>query len=111
MSQHHGDRYNLDIDCEGYYAVEVTKRLYEMWVHFNSMPIDLNNWVTADLLSASCGLKIGTIDRARKNKWMLGREYVHISPSGPPKKTNECLYSRKAVDAWVESQVKKQPRD
>ena len=55
------------------------------------------------------GLRPGTIERARKKCWMVGREYLHVSPDGVPKKNSECMYNRKAVDQWVESMSKKQP--
>lgn len=69
--------------------------------------IEPNEWVTEQLLIAVTGLKPGTITRARKKSWLLGREYKHISPEGDPKPTSECVYNRKAVDAWIASQ--KQP--
>ncbi|MDE7917993.1 excisionase family protein, partial [Enterobacter kobei] len=47
--------------------------------------------------------------RARKESWMLGREYLHISPDGNPKPSSECMYNRKAVDQWIEAQKKNQP--
>ncbi|EDT5074197.1 excisionase family protein [Salmonella enterica] len=55
------------------------------------------------------GLKPGTITRARKESWMLGREYLHISPDGNPKPSSECIYNREAVDQWIEAQKKNQP--
>lgn len=69
--------------------------------------IEPNEWVTEQLLIAVTGLKPGTITRARKKSWLLGREYKHMSPEGDPKPTSECVYNRKAVDAWIASQ--KQP--
>ena len=69
--------------------------------------VEPNEWVTEQLLIAVTGLKPGTIARARKNSWLLGREYKHVSPDGEPKPTSECMYNRKAVDAWVAAQ--KQP--
>ena len=71
--------------------------------------VEPNEWVTEQLLIAVTGLKPGTIARARKNSWLLGREYKHVSPDGEPKPTSECMYNRKAVDQWVESMSKKQP--
>jgi|GEM_PF-62542 len=68
-----------------------------------------NEWVTEDKLVEITGLRPGTIERARKNCWMVGREYLHISPDGVPKKNSECMYNRKAVDQWVESLRKNQP--
>ncbi|GJL37359.1 excisionase [Enterobacter hormaechei] len=69
--------------------------------------VEPNEWVTEQLLIAVTGLKPGTIARARKNSWLLGREYKHVSPDGAPKPTSECMYNRKAVDAWIAAQ--KQP--
>lgn len=68
-----------------------------------------NDWVTEEKLVEITGLRPGTIERARKNCWMVGREYLHVSPDGVPKKNSECMYNRKAVDQWVESMSKKQP--
>lgn len=73
----------------------------------NIVQIETNDWVTEKLLIAVTGWKPGTIERARKNAWLLGREYKHISPDGEPKPTSECMYNRKAIDAWVTAQ--KQP--
>lgn len=69
--------------------------------------IEPNEWVSEDLLMAVTGMKRGTITRARKSSWLIGREYKHVSPEGEPKPTSECMYNRKAVDAWIQSQ--KQP--
>jgi len=66
-----------------------------------------NDWVCENVLIAVTGLKPGTILRARKECWMVGREYLHVSPDGVPKKNSECMYNRKAVDAWIQAQ--KQP--
>ncbi|MXF46222.1 excisionase [Raoultella sp. Lac2] len=66
--------------------------------------IEPNEWVSEDLLMAITGMKRGTITRARKFSWLLGREYKHVSPEGDPKPTNECMYNRKAVDAWIHAQ-------
>ncbi|EOM8314856.1 excisionase family protein, partial [Escherichia coli] len=41
--------------------------------------------------------------------WMVGREYIHVSPDGNPKPSSECMYNRKAIDAWVASMKNKQP--
>ncbi len=60
-----------------------------------------NEWVCESVLIAVTGLKPGTILRARKECWMVGREYIHVSPDGNPKPSSECMYNRKAVDAWV----------
>lgn len=66
--------------------------------------IEPNEWVSEGLLMAVTGLKRGTITRARKASWLLGREYKHVSPEGEPKPTSECMYNRKAVDAWIQAQ-------
>ncbi|RIQ10784.1 excisionase family protein, partial [Salmonella enterica] len=50
-----------------------------------------NEWVTEKLLIAATGLKPGTILRARKESWLLGREYKHVAPGGHPKPTSECM--------------------
>ncbi|EKZ3433606.1 excisionase family protein [Klebsiella pneumoniae] len=63
--------------------------------------VETNNWVSEDLLMAVTGLKRGTITRARKLSWLLGREYKHISSDGDPKPHCEFMYNRKAVDAWI----------
>lgn len=68
-----------------------------------------NDWVTEDKLVEITGLRPGTIEAARKKSWMVGREYIHVSPDGIPKPNSECMYNRKAVDQWVESMSKKQP--
>lgn len=70
-----------------------------------------NDWVSEKVLITVTGLKSGTILRARKESWMVGREYIHVSPDGNPKPTSECMYNRKAVDAWIAAQAKKQPGD
>lgn len=68
-----------------------------------------NDWVSEKVLIAVTGLKPGTITQARKESWLLGREYLHISPDGNPKPSSECMYNRKAVDHWIETQIKNQP--
>lgn len=75
----------------------------------NIIQLEPNDWVSEDLLIAVTGLKSGTIARARKNSWFLGREYLHLSPDGDPKAGNACMYNRKAVDEWVAAQKNKQP--
>ena len=65
--------------------------------------LEPNDWVTEDLLIAVTGLKSGTIARARKKSWLLGREYKHMTPEGDPSIKNECVYNRKAVDAWMDA--------
>ena len=68
-----------------------------------------NEWVCESVLIAVTGLKPGTILRARKESWLVGREYIHMSPAGNPKPSSACMYNRKAVDAWVSSLKNKQP--
>lgn len=54
-----------------------------------------NDWVTEEKLVEITGLRPGTIERARKKCWMVGREYLHVSPDGVPKKTaNACTTER-----------------
>jgi hypothetical protein len=84
----------------------VVARTFEVGMQ-TIIQVEPNEWVTEQLLIAVTGLKPGTIARARKNSWLLGREYKHVSPDGEPKPTSECMYNRKAVDAWVAAQ--KQP--
>lgn len=68
-----------------------------------------NEWVTEKILIAVTGLKPGTILRARKESWLVGREYIHVSPDGTPKPSSECMYNREAVNTWIASQARKQP--
>ncbi|MDU1953191.1 excisionase family protein [Atlantibacter hermannii] len=68
-----------------------------------------NEWVTEQKLIELTGLRPGTIEAARRKSWLLGREYLHVSPDGVPKPTSECMYNRKAIDQWVESLKKRQP--
>ncbi|EGP1156388.1 excisionase family protein [Salmonella enterica] len=75
----------------------------------NIIQLTPNKWVSEKALIAVTGLKPGTITRARKESWMLGREYLHISPDGNPKPSSECIYNREAVDQWIEAQKKNQP--
>ncbi|ELJ2692690.1 excisionase family protein [Salmonella enterica subsp. enterica] len=75
----------------------------------NVILLAANEWVCESVLIAVTGLKSGTILRARKESWMIGREYIHVSPDGNPKPTSECMYNRKAVDAWISSLKNKQP--
>ncbi|ECB0057464.1 excisionase family protein [Salmonella enterica] len=75
----------------------------------NIIQLTPNKWVSEKVLIAVIGLKPGTITRARKESWMLGREYLHISPDGNPKPSSECIYNREAVDQWIEAQKKNQP--
>ncbi|EAA1832434.1 excisionase family protein [Salmonella enterica subsp. enterica serovar Abony] len=62
-----------------------------------------SKWVCLDLLIASTGMKKGTILRARRESWLLGREYKHVAPDGHPVPTSECMYNREAIDRWVEN--------
>ncbi|PLR48674.1 excisionase [Chimaeribacter arupi] len=68
-----------------------------------------NKWVTEEKLVAITGLRSGTISRARKNSWLQGREYLHVSPDGQPKANSECMYNCDAINAWIERQAQKQP--
>ncbi|WP_312385068.1 excisionase family protein [Atlantibacter subterraneus] len=68
-----------------------------------------NEWVTEQKLIELTGLRPGTIEAARRKSWLLGREYLHVSPDGVPKPTSECMYNRKAIDQWVDSLKKRQP--
>ncbi|EGA3275508.1 excisionase family protein [Salmonella enterica] len=63
-----------------------------------------NEWVTEKLLIAATGLKPGTILRARKESWLLGREYKHVAPSGHPKPTSECMYYIPEINRWIKNQ-------
>ncbi|BDG85235.1 excisionase [Citrobacter koseri] len=63
-----------------------------------------NEWVTEKVLIAVTGLKPGTVLRARKESWMLGREYKHIAPDGSPKPTSECMYCIPEINRWIKSQ-------
>ncbi|EBY9723883.1 hypothetical protein D5Q25_21830 [Salmonella enterica subsp. enterica serovar Chester] len=81
-----------------------------LWLTALLASVQLNQYVNIRfLLVWLTGLKPGTITRARKESWMLGREYLHISPDGNPKPSSECIYNREAVDQWIEAQKKNQP--
>ncbi|MCR6679356.1 excisionase family protein, partial [Escherichia marmotae] len=67
------------------------------------------DWVTEQKLIEITGLRPGSIERARKQSWIVGREYLHVAPDGIPKEISECMYNRKAIDLWVESMSIKQP--
>ncbi|MCF1958291.1 excisionase family protein [Proteus columbae] len=69
-----------------------------------------NKWVTEPVLVAITGMKPGTIKRARESSWVIGREYIHVSPEGEPKPNSECMYNHQAINTWIERQIKKQPR-
>ncbi|EEC0687279.1 TPA: excisionase family protein [Salmonella enterica subsp. enterica serovar Eastbourne] len=66
-----------------------------------------SEWVTKSLLIATTGIKDGTIERARRKSWLVGREYRHYSPEGTPHSGSECLYNIEAIMSWIKSQ--KQP--
>ncbi|EAA2541055.1 excisionase [Salmonella enterica subsp. enterica] len=66
-----------------------------------------SEWVTKSLLIATTGIKDGTIERARRKSWLVGREYRHYSPEGTPHSGSECLYNIEAIMRWIKSQ--KQP--
>jgi len=68
-----------------------------------------NKWVTEQNLIAVTGLKRGTIERARRESWFLGREYLHVSPDGEPKPNSEFMYNTEAINLWIEQQASKQP--
>ncbi|MEZ2378923.1 excisionase family protein [Enterobacter sp. RCC_40] len=69
-----------------------------------------NKWVTESLLIIVTGLRPGTIERARKQSWLVGREYLHIAPDGIPKENSECMYNLEAINRWIEGQAKRQPK-
>ncbi|EOX8475804.1 excisionase family protein [Salmonella enterica] len=66
-----------------------------------------SEWVTKSLLIATTGIKDGTIERARRKSWLVGREYRHYSPEGTPHSGSECLYNIEAIMRWIKNQ--KQP--
>ncbi|VFS66761.1 Putative excisionase (DUF1233) [Kluyvera cryocrescens] len=76
----------------------------------NVIQLAPNEWVCESVLIAVTGLKPGTILRARKECWLVGREYIHMSPDGSPKPSSECMYNRHAVDSWVASLEKQATR-
>ena len=58
--------------------------------------IEPNEWVSEDLLMAVTGMKRGTITRARKSSWLLGREYKHVSPEGEQSQpANACTTAKR----------------
>lgn len=69
-----------------------------------------NEWVSEKVLIAVTGLKPGTILRARKESWLMGREYAHIAPDGNPSPTSECMYNIPAINLWITAQAGKIPR-
>lgn len=66
-----------------------------------------SEWVSKSLLIATTGIKAGTIERARKKSWLIGREYRHYAPEGDPGPNSECLYNTEAIMRWIKNQ--KQP--
>ncbi|UMR98780.1 excisionase family protein [Escherichia coli] len=52
-----------------------------------------SRWCTESTLIAATGLKRGTIERARKKSWLLGKEYRHYTAEGDPKNNSECVYN------------------
>lgn len=66
-----------------------------------------SEWVSEEVLIATTGIKPGTIARARRKSWLVGREYRHYTAEGDPKPTSECLYNIEAIMCWIKSQ--KQP--
>lgn len=66
-----------------------------------------SEWVAKSVLIAATGIKSGTIERARKKSWLVGREYRHYSPEGNPHAGSECLYNIEAIMRWIKNQ--KQP--
>lgn len=69
-----------------------------------------NKWVTESLLKVVTGLRSGTIERARSQSWLVGREYLHVAPDGIPKENSECMYNLDAINRWIESQAKRQAK-
>ena len=69
-----------------------------------------NKWVTESLLMIVTSLRSGTIQRARTQSWLVGREYLHIAPDGIPKENSECMYNLEAINRWIEGQAKRQPK-
>ncbi|WP_410172198.1 excisionase family protein [Klebsiella aerogenes] len=69
-----------------------------------------NKWVTESVLKIVTGLRSGTIERARSQSWLVGREYLHIAPDGIPKENSECMYNLEAINRWIEEQAKRQPQ-
>ncbi|EIC4353528.1 excisionase family protein [Salmonella enterica] len=66
-----------------------------------------SEWVAKNVLIAVTGIRDGTIERARKKSWLVGREYRHYAPEGDPHSGSECLYNIEAIMRWIKSQ--KQP--
>jgi len=75
----------------------------------NVIQLAPNKWVTEAVLMAVTGMRPGTIKRAREKAWMQEREYLLFSPEGEPLPNSQCIYNRKAIDKWIDSQLKKQP--
>jgi hypothetical protein len=76
-----------------------------------------SEWVAEDVLIATTGIKPGTISRARRKSWLVGREYRHYTAEGDPTPTSEYLYNIEAIMRWIKGQKqpdvqkKKQPGD
>ncbi|HHG2805291.1 TPA: excisionase family protein [Escherichia coli] len=66
-----------------------------------------SKWCTERTLIAATGLKSGTIARARKKSWLLGKEYRHYAAEGEPGPFSECVYNIEEIIRWIENQ--KQP--
>ncbi len=66
-----------------------------------------SQWCTEEVLTASTGLRPGTIESARKKSWLAGREYRHYAADGEPKPNSECVYNIEEIMRWIENQ--KQP--
>lgn len=60
-----------------------------------------NDWVSEKVLIAVTGLKPGTILQARKECWMVGREYVHVSPDGNRNlPASACTTVKRSMHGW-----------
>lgn len=75
-----------------------------------SFKLQPNKWVTESVLKAVTGLRSGTIERARSQSWLMGREYLHVAPDGTPKENSECMYNLDSINRWIEAQAKRQPK-
>ena len=75
----------------------------------NVIQLAPNEWVCESVLIAITGLKPGTILRARKECWMVGREYIQVTPDGNQKPSSERKNKRKAIDNRIASMKNKQP--
>ena len=77
-------------------------------IEHQKFQLEPNKWVTESVLIIVTGLRSGTIQRARKQSWLAGREYLHIAPDGIPKENSECMYNLEAINQWIEGQAKRQ---